>query len=565
MSARLFGSDGRPLLLGRELGRGGEGRVLALPGWPGHVAKCYHRPPDLARQRKLRHMAAQRDEALCRQCAWPVETLHSAPRAAPVVGFVMRAAAGHQPIHRLYSPLDRWQTRPLAHWGDLVGIARNTAAAFAALHARGHVLGDVNQGNVLVADDGRVLLIDCDSYQVAADGIQPLQVCDVGVGHFTPPELQGIARFGDRPRTVQHDLFGLALLVFHLLMGGRHPYAGRPLTEAAGAALEDDIRALRYAYAPDAARRGMAAPPRAIPIDLLPAPMQSMLMRAFTEPGLRGARPRADEWVDALDRLRADLRRCADHPRHRYPRAQTGCPWCALARAGIVHFLDDDECRDVLDSGAPPGVLPSSIALEAQWARIAALQPPPPLRPPAIDGCGLQPAPLPDHLPGPRLRQAAGAIGLLVFVLLTALAPQAPPVFALLAGLLAWQIGESAHALPRLAERRRRRERLDAARRALTHLVEQRAQQAGPQGFEATRARLLAACRQLSLLRSRRHLDARGLSRARALRRRLVRGEAALRRLREDALRSRDAQRALLVGAARAVAQAECDLAALPR
>lgn len=561
MSARLFGSDGRPLLLGRELGRGGEGRVLALPGWPGHVAKCYHRPPDLARQRKLQQMAAQRDEALCRQCAWPVETLHPAPRAAPVVGFVMRAAAGHQPIHRLYSPLDRWQTRPLAHWGDLVVIARNTAAAFAALHARGHVLGDVNQGNVLVADDGRVLLIDCDSYQVAADATQPLQACEVGVGHFTPPELQGVARFGDRPRTAQHDLFGLALLVFHLLMGGRHPYAGRPLTEAAGAALEDDIRALRYAYAPDAARRGMAAPPRSIPIDLLPAPMQSMLMRAFTEPGLRGARPRADEWVDALDRLRADMRRCAGHARHLYPRAQTGCPWCALARAGIVHFLDDDECRDALGSG----VLPSSALLEAQWTRIAALQPPPALPPPVIDRRGLRPTPLPDHLPGPRLRQAAGAIGLLVFVLLTALAPRAPPVFALLAGLLAWQIGESAHALPRLAERRLRRERLEAARRALVHLVEQSTQQAGPQGFEATRARLLAAYRQLCVLRARRRLDARGLSRARALRRRLARGEAVLRRLRADALRSRDAQRALVADAARAVAQAECDLTALRR
>jgi DNA-binding helix-hairpin-helix protein with protein kinase domain len=51
----------------------------------------------------------------------------------------------------------------------------------------------VNQGNVLVGSDSKVVLIDSDSFQVNARGT--LHLCEVGVSHFTPPELQGLSSF----------------------------------------------------------------------------------------------------------------------------------------------------------------------------------------------------------------------------------------------------------------------------------------------------------------------------------------------------------------------------------
>lgn len=76
----------------------------------------------------------------------------------------------------------------------------------------------MNERNLLVSThDATVRIIDCDSFQVRA-GSQ-LFVCEVGVPLYTPPELQGAA-LGER--TVVHDLFGLAVVIFQLLFVGGH-------------------------------------------------------------------------------------------------------------------------------------------------------------------------------------------------------------------------------------------------------------------------------------------------------------------------------------------------------
>src|SRR5205814_7863741 len=66
-------------------------------------------------------------------------------------------------------------------------------------------------------------LIDCDSFEIT-DG-KTVFPCMVGVPTYTPPELQGQSFQGVR-RTKQHDAFGLAVLIFHMLFLGRHPFAG---------------------------------------------------------------------------------------------------------------------------------------------------------------------------------------------------------------------------------------------------------------------------------------------------------------------------------------------------
>jgi len=325
---------GQQIRLGRELGRGGEGAVFELPDQPRFVAKVYHQPPDAAKQDKLRLMAAGVDARLREYAAWPEQTLHRAGDGA-VIGFTMQRIDKRLPVHMVYSPAQRRELFPKARWDFLLFVARNLAAAFDTLHDHGHVLGDVNQGNALVGDDSRVILIDCDSFQVQAG--DALHRCGVGVGHFTPPELQGITSFDEVTRTANHDNFGLALLIFHLLMGGRHPYSGVPQSHDVGHSLESDIREFRYAYARDAASRLLLPPPRSVPIDALPPEIAAMFESAFLDRGVT-VRPTAHDWLTALDAAKSRLTECAREPMHVHARHRTSCPWCDLDRHHVRLF-----------------------------------------------------------------------------------------------------------------------------------------------------------------------------------------------------------------------------------
>ena len=222
---------GTVIQIGRELGKGGEGSVYEVPTNSSQVAKLYHRMPDARKQAKLSFMVATADEQLLSYAAWPQETLHK-NQNGPVVGFLMLKMTGQAPIHMLYSPAHRRQDYPKAAWDFLLFAARNTAAAFATLHGHGHILGDVNQGNVMVGGDSKVVLIDCDSFQINAKG--EIHLCEVGVSHFTPPELQGLPSFNGIKRTFNHDNFGLALLIFHILFGGTSSVFRRTAAQGCG-------------------------------------------------------------------------------------------------------------------------------------------------------------------------------------------------------------------------------------------------------------------------------------------------------------------------------------------
>jgi DNA-binding helix-hairpin-helix protein with protein kinase domain len=335
-TTRLVTSTGVELLLGPVLGKGGEGSVHQINGDSGRVAKLYHQVPDSDRQEKLRFMASRQDADIRKFVAWPVETLHL-HRGGPVRGFVMPAAGASVPIYQLYNPGHRKQEQPQLSWKHLLVVARNTADAFAAIHQRRLVVGDVNENSVMVApDSGRVILIDADSFQVSANGrIFP---CLVGVPDFTPPELHAVGDFSRMVRTANHDDFGLAVLIFQLLLGGRHPFAGRPLRGDVGNDMSVDISRFRFADARDNGSRGLVPPPTAVSVAILPAAIQGMFVQAFTEPGIQ-LRPTASEWVSVLDGLLPQTAVCRANSHHAYPAHVRACPWCALDSSGIEHFV----------------------------------------------------------------------------------------------------------------------------------------------------------------------------------------------------------------------------------
>jgi DNA-binding helix-hairpin-helix protein with protein kinase domain len=334
--AIILASTNQAISLGSLLSKGGEGSVYVLPSMPGFVAKTYHGPLEVSQQRKLKYMVGLGDEKIFLHAAWPTDCLLSADRSA-VVGMVMHHIHGMAAVHAAYNAKSRKKHFPYATWEFLLWAARNTAAAFETVHSRGHVVGDINESNILVGPKASVRLLDCDSFQISTNG--EIHDCRVGVSAFTPPELQGKSFAGIR-RTSNHDGFGLAVIIFHLLFNGRHPFAGRPVRPDVGGEPAENIAAFRFAYADDNVARGLVVPPKASPLTLVPPQMRLMFHRAFTEDGLKYGRPTAAEWLDALDDCLGMLMTCSAHSGHVYPDHLKECPWCELLGKGLRLFPD---------------------------------------------------------------------------------------------------------------------------------------------------------------------------------------------------------------------------------
>ena len=326
----LIDEYGRPVPLGQQVGSGGEGGVYLVPGDPSLVAKVYHQPPSGEQVEKLTALRAIGTPKLEAVCAWPRGLLRDAS-TRQVVGFTMPRLANEQPLQHLYNPVMRLRHYPRCGWRFQVAAARNVAAVFDDIHRAGCLVGDVNQSNAFV-NNGTALvrLIDCDSFQVRANG--RAYPCEVGTPHYTPPELQGWPLRG-LVRTENHDRFGLAVLIYQLLFVGRHPYAGVYQGQD-DPSFEELIAQYRFAQGPRAATWDMAPPPHTPTFADIPPDVGDLFRRAFERGSENGTRPTATEWMSALDRLAGQVTTCRADAGHAYWGGASGCVWCRLARNG---------------------------------------------------------------------------------------------------------------------------------------------------------------------------------------------------------------------------------------
>jgi DNA-binding helix-hairpin-helix protein with protein kinase domain len=194
-------------------------------------------------EEKLPLMIALSNDLLLDNAAWPLDVLYD-KRTKRLAGFVMKKIEEHKEIHLLYGPKSRIRDFPDAGWNFLIHTAINITRAFELIHNCGHIIGDINARSVLISKQATVRLIDCDSFQIMANGKQ--FACHVGFPEYTPPELQGRSLHGF-VRNQSHDAFGLAVLLFHLIFMGRHPFAGQYLGKG-DKDLEESIKEYRFAY-----------------------------------------------------------------------------------------------------------------------------------------------------------------------------------------------------------------------------------------------------------------------------------------------------------------------------
>lgn len=350
-------SKGRPVPLGPQLGAGGEGVVYEVQHSDDKAAKIYLKALTQDRVDKIRAMSRMNSDELRTRMSWPVDLLLDKRTGRPA-GLLVPRVHAKKNVHHLYGPKSRLQDFPRADWRFLVHAAANIAIAFVKVHEANCVIGDVNHGSIMVGTDSTVSLIDCESFQVNAEGRQFR--CEVGIETFSPPELQGVTSYKNISRTPNFDNFGLAVMVFHLLFMGRHPFAGK-FAGPANMPIPQAIKECRFPYSANHKAMQMDRPPGTPPLSFVGSEVAHLFETAFSPTTVSGGRPTAREWAAALDRLEKNAKQCSVSKGHWHPGHLSACPWCAMEAQGanpLFPFVVD-----------LPGV-GSKLDVDALWRQV---------------------------------------------------------------------------------------------------------------------------------------------------------------------------------------------------
>lgn len=332
-------ANGDTLTLGSTLGAGAEGTVYSVADHDDVVAKIYHpRRITPAHIKKIHAMLDNPPEDIMRRSphkhvsfAWPVALIFD---GANEVGYLMPRLQIVNSLAQLIHPRLRQQLHGQLNHRHFYRTARNLALAMELLRNKNVVIGDVNATNVLFNYDALVTLIDCDAMQITAtDGV--IHRCNIGEPEYTPPELHDTELFSEMNRTANHDAFGLAVLIFQLLMQGFHPFMGRakPGTPDVTAA---HIHCLRQHIFPHLENPAYDPPADAPPFGALPQSLQTLFIRAFTH---IGQRPTAKEWAQEIRAIEQRLVPCPHNTSHYYPSdgACVICAWEHNMRTASAH------------------------------------------------------------------------------------------------------------------------------------------------------------------------------------------------------------------------------------
>jgi len=327
----LHTNTNQPIDLADILGKGGEATIYQVANHPAQVAKLYHHPTT-ERLAKLAAMLAnppsqqQHHTAI----AWPTDLLYQDNQ---FVGFLMSKVSHSKPIFQVYHPQARQQHFSSFTWQALHRVAYNTAVMMSAIHAKGYVIGDINESNILVNSQGLVTIVDTDSFQVV-DETGQIHRCKVGKPEYTPPELQGVS-FSQIDQTIEHDLFGLGVLLFQLLMEGYHPFAGVLTSRLSVGRV--DLYAIREGLFPYGADSTITPPPAAPSFAMLHSPLKEAFEQCFEQghhqPVLR---PEASQWAIWLNQAENALTTCSEKIAHVYSNHSDHCPWCQRQTGSIA-------------------------------------------------------------------------------------------------------------------------------------------------------------------------------------------------------------------------------------
>jgi DNA-binding helix-hairpin-helix protein with protein kinase domain len=299
-NASVYDLQGQQQVLGTLLARGGEGEVYPLVARPEILVKCYHAEILQKRGDELKNktnaMIAQKIGFADHAVSWPGVSVFD--KRKNWVGYAMRRAMG-VPMTRLAHAMAYQRSFPGLDRMQIVGYLLSFLRTVRALHQSSVRVGDYNLNNILCTPGSdQITLIDCDSYQFQS-GMR-VYPCPVGSPDMTPREHHGQS-FDKVFRTVESEVFSVAIVLFKCLMLGRHPY-----DVVGGEDPVSNLRQGRFAYG-----KGNKGIPEGAWYNIwshLTFAIKDMFIGTFTEGATNPAqRPSLTQWIDVFDRYRNEM------------------------------------------------------------------------------------------------------------------------------------------------------------------------------------------------------------------------------------------------------------------
>ena len=284
----------RDFRLGNELGSGGEGRVYEVLKRDDLVCKILHPERLESTLPKLKAMIAKGCEfAATPTICWPRCLVATGGKP---IGYVMPKADGQELQTSVFIPPLLLKKYPLWTRKDLVRLAESLLGHILTLHKKGILLGDVNARNIFVRPNCCVSLIDCDSFQMDRF------LCPVGSVPYLAPELIG-RDLKVTPRTIQHENFAIATLMFMVLLPGKPPFSHQGGTDPAS-----NVRKGHFPYPMGEQKpQGRPAGQWRYCWNHLPHSVKRAFYHAFGPDATPASRPSVHDWLYQMRRYRHAL------------------------------------------------------------------------------------------------------------------------------------------------------------------------------------------------------------------------------------------------------------------
>lgn len=314
MPLTLKTSSGRTLKVeDTPFAKGGEGGVhkIISPSNSNLCAKIYFpKERNIHRKNKIEYMVnnpppnlSSTNHIIC----WSKEALYQGNN---FVGFTMPIAFnGSIQLYELCTPKlkaklpSKWKKKfdrdSSAGIQSRLKLCTNLAAAIHTIHQfKNYVLVDLKPQNVLVTDDGKVSLIDCDSIQISNNG-RVMFPARVATPEYVPPE--GVKINPSKNIVPQSwDRFSMAIMFYEVIFG-LHPYAasfnGRYQNSTT---LDSKIKSGLFVHGKNK-KYISVLPPLHKNFGVIPSSLKQLFDRAF-EKGhqMPDVRPSAEEWGRTL-------------------------------------------------------------------------------------------------------------------------------------------------------------------------------------------------------------------------------------------------------------------------
>ena len=289
--------------LGEKIGSGSEGDVYRLRSTGEAVAKLFYESIRTKKENKILAMVEEEnqprdklyEERGVRSIIWPQEVVKSV-RTDAFIGYKMPEKDLNEVENAHLYALTQLN-HDESNLEDRVRVAFNLAYMIHTIHQQGHAIGDFNDDNIFVNNDGYVTMIDCDAFHIKTNN--NVYSGETFFPRYTPPE--------GRPKNLrgvrEADKFCLGVHVFQFLMAGAHPYEAIG-GEAATGNLEDMINENSFPYETSTTDVVPRQHHKAM-YENLPSSVRELFVKCFNVAGKNIAlgRPSPKRWVRTLGKV----------------------------------------------------------------------------------------------------------------------------------------------------------------------------------------------------------------------------------------------------------------------